>query len=138
MLRVCLLLALLAAPTLAWAGEEWSVVRRGNGSAAVYEVRGRPLFLVHCSADQTRLVVNYFGDDALAARANPEIELLGRSHLRLTTRLSDGLQIGEFPRGRVLNTALETESLEIVTANELVEPWHVGSAGPLRKVAQTC
>jgi hypothetical protein len=138
MLRLGLLLILLVAPTFARAEGTWSVVPRGNGSAAVYEVGGKPLFLVHCSADRSRLVVNYFGDDALAARANPEIELLGRSHLRLTTRLSDGLQIGEFPRGRVLDTALETESLEIVTANELVVPWHVGSAGPLRTVAERC
>ena len=97
------------------------------------------LFRVTCDADHRELVVEYYGDGEVPLSAEQPITLRKASSVRLKTRMAAGHLEGRTKiAGELRRMMSEPGDLEIDAPNAMDEPWRVGRAEPLFRVARAC
>jgi hypothetical protein len=97
------------------------------------------VFRATCDTARKELVLVYFGDEETTLSAGEPMAIRGSRTVELQTRLIDGRLEG---RVKVTPDTLRAWSgsaqLEIDAPNAMGEPWYVGQAGPLRRLARLC
>lgn len=144
--RAALLLALLAAPAQA-ADSQWMLTQQRVGQTlrpvAVFLDwnHGSVLFRISCEADSAVLVVRHYVDGReVKLRGHEQMALVrGAATLPLqTVPASRGLEGRIALTPSVLATLSAPGEMQIDAPNALLEPWHVGRAEPLVRIAELC
>ena len=135
----------IASPAAAHRDDQW-VFRRewGDGSSrtsAVFLSWDYSVVLFRATCDHARheLVLDYYGDGELPLSADMGLAVSGSSRAQFRTRLIDGRLEGRMNVNRATLRAFSgSRDLEIDAPNEMGEPWYVGKAAPLRRLARLC
>lgn len=141
------LAAALAAATPASAARDDQWVYRdalGDGSKKPVAVflswdYDRVLFEVTCEG-RGGLSLRYFGDGAIPLPATKTLVLMrGDLAVTIPARRTGGALEGWMPDVALVTTVLSRPGeVTIEAPNEMGEPWYVGEAAPLRRVAEAC
>jgi hypothetical protein len=135
----------LASPAAAGREDQWIFRQElGDGSlqpSAVFLASDYSAVLFRATCDPARheLVLDYFGDGEVRLSARNTMTLRRASSIPLRTRLINGHLEGRVKATRELLRVLsEPGELQIDAPNAEEEPWYVGVAEPLLRVARDC
>jgi hypothetical protein len=95
------------------------------------------LFRATCDRSTHDIVLEYFGDGAIPLAASDKLGIYGTEAAMLDTQLINGVLEGRVSADLFLAISGVAE-LEIDAPNEMGEPWYVGRAEPLRRLARLC
>jgi len=134
-----------ASPAAAGREDQWIFRgQHGDGTSKPSAVflgwdYSRVLFRATCEPRRRELVVDYYGDGEVPLSAGETVTLRKSSSVRLRTRVVAGRLEGRTKiTGELQRMLSEPTDLEIDAPNATGEPWYVGVAEPLARLANSC